>query len=85
MNAANASEALKLYRSLLRYSKQLKFTDVKYFKQRIRKEFEKNRSLESGEDIKTSIEVSSLILFRIFECCNNYLFISSERIRIAGT
>lgn len=62
MNSSNATEALRLYRSLLRYSKQLKFTDVKYFKNRIRKEFEQNRSLELEADIKTSIEVSSFIL-----------------------
>lgn len=59
MNATTGNEVLKLYRSLLRYSRTLKFTDPKYFKERIRNEFQQNKSLESEADIKFNIEVSS--------------------------
>lgn len=58
MSASVVKPAVQLYRDLLRYGKQLKFTDQSYFKYRIRSEFEKNRNLESGTDIEFNIKVN---------------------------
>ncbi|XP_071446092.1 mitochondrial ribosome and complex I assembly factor AltMIEF1 isoform X1 [Hetaerina americana] len=45
------NQVLSLYRSLLRYRKQLKYTDKNYFSKRIRKEFERNRTLAPEESV----------------------------------
>lgn len=61
MSGATAIEVLKLYRNLLRYGRELKLTDKNYFKDRIRQEFQQNKSLESETEIKFNIEVSKLV------------------------
>lgn len=42
---------LKLYKDLLRYGEQLKFTDKKYYQYRIKKEFKQNKTLTEKADI----------------------------------
>lgn len=59
MNAVTSREVLQLYRKLLRYSKELKFTDQSYFRKRVRKEFKLNRDLNSQADIEFNIKVIS--------------------------
>lgn len=59
MSAPVIKPAVQLYRDLLRYSKQLKFTDKTFFKNRIRSEFERNRNLESITDIEFNIKVNN--------------------------
>lgn len=58
MSAPVIKPAVQLYRDLLRYGKQLKFTNKTFFKNRIRSEFEKNRNLESETDIDFNIKVN---------------------------
>lgn len=58
MSTPTTREVLRLYRDLLRYGKQLKFTDVEYYTRRIRTEFHKNKTLESAEDIQFNFKVS---------------------------
>lgn len=58
MSAATSREVLQLYRKLLRYGQQLKFTDQNYFNKRIRKEFRLNKDLESSADIEFNIKVA---------------------------
>lgn len=57
MSTPTAREVLRLYRNLLRYGEQLKFTDVKYYTGRIRTEFSKNKTLKSAEDIEFNFKV----------------------------
>ena len=44
-------KSLGLYRELLRYGQNLKFTDKKYYFSKIRSEFEKNRNLANEKEI----------------------------------
>jgi hypothetical protein len=46
----SASEALSLYRALLRYSRQLTLTDKSYFVRRVRSAFDANRNLKPQSD-----------------------------------
>lgn len=57
MNAPTSRQVVQLYRKLIRYSHELKFTDQEYFRQRVRKEFRQNKSLESAADIEFNIKV----------------------------
>lgn len=59
MNASTSRQVLQLYRNLMRYSKELKFTDQEYFRRRVRKEFRLNKSLETKADIEFNIKVIS--------------------------
>lgn len=52
-----SNNVLKLYRDLLRYAKELTFTDKTYYCQRIRAEFKKNKSLEDETQINFAFEV----------------------------
>ncbi|XP_031619623.1 MIEF1 upstream open reading frame protein [Contarinia nasturtii] len=64
MNAATNREVLQLYRKLLRYGKELKFTDQSYFRRRVRKEFILNKDLESQADIEFQIKRGEALLQR---------------------
>ncbi|XP_046391635.1 MIEF1 upstream open reading frame protein [Ischnura elegans] len=58
----NPSQVLSLYRSLLRYGKELKYTDRNYFNRRIRREFKRNKNLspeESAFQYEVGIERAS--------------------------
>ena len=62
----STSDALCLYRSLLRYSKRLELTDKDYFRRRIRKEFELNRNsnVETAErQLKRGVKLLELNKF----------------------
>ncbi|XP_055324369.1 MIEF1 upstream open reading frame protein [Sitodiplosis mosellana] len=64
MNAATSREVLQLYRKLLRYGQELKFTDQTYFRKRIRKEFRLNKDLQSSADIEFNIKKGEALLER---------------------
>lgn len=59
MSATGSREVLQLYRQLLRYGIELKFTDQSYFRRRVRKEFQLNKDLQSEADIQFNIKVIS--------------------------
>lgn len=67
MNASTSRQAVQLYRKLIRYSHELKFTDQEYFRQRIRKEFRRNKNLESAADIEFNIKVRLDFVVQKFE------------------
>ncbi|UXI21898.1 Sialin [Sarcoptes scabiei] len=46
------SDILKLYRDLLRYSRQLKYSDIDYINRRIRNEFRAKQNLTESKDIE---------------------------------
>ena len=54
---------LRLYKDLLRYSRQLKFTDTQYYQTRIRNEFRQNQSLTNSKDIEYYFNVC--IFFKV--------------------
>ncbi|XP_047481934.1 MIEF1 upstream open reading frame protein-like [Penaeus chinensis] len=49
-SSPSRQQVLQLYRALLQYGRTLEFTDQDYFMQRIRKEFQKNKTLVSSEE-----------------------------------
>lgn len=52
MTIPTGRQVLQLYRDLLRYGRQLQFTDKDYFARRIRKEFKQAKNIDNAEDIK---------------------------------
>ena len=54
--------ALSLYRQLLRYGRNLRFTDKDYFATRIRDEFEKCRHLNNEADIDYALRKGEALL-----------------------
>lgn len=58
MNSVGKLQVLNLYKNLLRYSQQLKYTDKEYFARRIKKEFKQNKNLEGEEEIIFNFQVS---------------------------
>ena len=55
MTSVTRLKVISLYRQLLRYSENLQFTDKNYFCERIRCEYEKNRTLTDTERILKQI------------------------------
>lgn len=51
------SEILNLYKKLMQYSQSLSLTDVQYFKNRVSKEFRRNKTLTKPEDISFAYKV----------------------------
>jgi len=51
MSSTRQLEILRLYRDLLKYSKTLRYTDVDFYLNRIRHEFQKGKTLEKEDDI----------------------------------
>lgn len=49
---------LKLYKDLLRYGENLKYTDKEYFRFRIRKNFKQNKHLTDQTDIDFQLQVN---------------------------
>lgn len=49
-------QALSLYRLLLRKGRQLRFTDKEFYFNRIRAEFEKNRTITNVSEIEHNIK-----------------------------
>lgn len=48
---------LKLYKDLLRYGANLKYTDTKYFRSRIRRSFKENKHLTDQTEIDFQLQV----------------------------
>ncbi|KAK3909241.1 hypothetical protein KUF71_003840 [Frankliniella fusca] len=46
------TEVLQLYKSLIRYGKNLKLTDQKFYLRRVREEFRANKDLQAPEKIE---------------------------------
>ena len=65
--------ALRLYREILRKSRQLQLTNKDYFRRTVRKDFEKYRYLEGKENIDFQIKV--WFVSRIVLACNNNYFV----------
>jgi hypothetical protein len=61
MSTPTARQVLQLYRELLRYGRQLQFTDKDYFAKRIRNEFKQAKDIEKAEDITFYFQVSSVV------------------------
>lgn len=61
MSKLQPSRVLKLYKDLLRYGEELNLTDKKYFKQRIRDEFRKNKNLQDDNEIIFCFEVHNAL------------------------
>lgn len=51
------NQVLKLYKDLLRYSNNVKLTDKKYLRFRIKSHFYDNLELDNPKDIKFQLEV----------------------------
>ncbi|KAL1138125.1 hypothetical protein AAG570_009817 [Ranatra chinensis] len=64
MTCSSPREVIGLYRRLLRYSRQLKYTSKGYFVNRIQTEFRKNQAIESKEEIKFLFEVNIPFFWR---------------------
>lgn len=65
-------EILKLYKDLLRYGQQLKFTDREYFQRRIKKEFKQNKEVTDETDINFKFEVSQYIFIVLLLKCISF-------------
>jgi len=63
-SASKSLEALSLYRSLLRYSRGLTFTDKAFFRRRIRSEFEANRNLSGKSQVELQLKRARAVLER---------------------
>lgn len=57
MNPPLRIHILKLYKDLLRFGQQLELTDKKYYYNRIKKEFTKNKNLSDEADINYNYKV----------------------------
>ncbi|RZF35844.1 hypothetical protein LSTR_LSTR014174 [Laodelphax striatellus] len=55
-------QVLRLYKDLLKYGQNLKFTDKAYFEQRIKSEFKKHKSLEKPSDKQFHFERGQQLL-----------------------
>ncbi|XP_064210745.1 mitochondrial ribosome and complex I assembly factor AltMIEF1 [Tribolium castaneum] len=64
MSQVTKIQILKLYKDLLRYGQNLKFTDKDYFHKRIRREFRKNRDLTDESAISFNFERGIVLLVR---------------------
>lgn len=51
-------EIKRLYKDLLRYGQQLRYTNKEYFCKRIKAEFKNNKSLNDQQDIAFQYKVS---------------------------
>lgn len=58
MNTPKTSQILRLYKDILRYGQELKYTDKHYFYTRIKSEFKKNKALLNAEEISYNYEVT---------------------------
>lgn len=56
------SKVLKLYKDLLRYGENLKYTDKLYFRYRIRKNFKQNRHLIDQAEIDFQLQKGQKLL-----------------------
>jgi hypothetical protein len=61
MSTPTGRQVRQLYRDLLRYGRQLQFTDKDYFANRIRKEFKQAKDIEKSDDIIFYFQVSCVV------------------------
>lgn len=54
-------EVLRLYKNLIIYSKNLKFTDSTYFRKKVITEFRRNKTLTASEDISYAYKVREVV------------------------
>ncbi|XP_048522732.1 MIEF1 upstream open reading frame protein [Dendroctonus ponderosae] len=64
MSLPTQREILKLYKNLLRYGEQLKYTDKTYFFRRIRKEFKTHKNITDEADVNFKFEKGIILLLR---------------------
>ena len=83
--AITSSDVRVLYKSLLRYSQKLVFTDRDFYLNRIRKELKDNKSLTKPEDIEYYYQVksksfisTSLLIFCFFFFRKELLFSKTQ-------
>lgn len=72
MNSPTSAQILRLYRDLLRYGQELKYTNKNYFYKRIKTEFKRNKDLSNFEEIEFNYKVSDY--FRLYPLCSFYFF-----------
>lgn len=53
---------LRLYKDLLRYGENLKYTDKAYFRYRIRKSFKENRNIIDQQKIELQLQKGRILL-----------------------
>ncbi|XP_076671315.1 mitochondrial ribosome and complex I assembly factor AltMIEF1-like [Andrena cerasifolii] len=53
---------LKLYKDLLRYGENLKYTDKRYFRHRIRQSFKENKQLADQTEIDFQLQKGQKLL-----------------------
>lgn len=58
MSAPTSIQVKRLFKDLLRYGQELKYTDKFYFYNRIKKEFKTNKSCTNPEEILFNFEAS---------------------------
>ncbi|KAK4875424.1 hypothetical protein RN001_011846 [Aquatica leii] len=64
MLAVTSKEILKLYKNLLRYGQDLRYTDKQYFYRRIKREFKENRRLVDETEIQFNYKARLSLLQR---------------------
>lgn len=64
LSPTSGLESLRLFRQLLRYSRQLQHTDRDYFARRIRLEFERHRRLDDPDRVAHQQERGRQLLLR---------------------
>lgn len=57
MSVPSSIQIRRLYKDLLRYGQELKYTDKPYFYDRIKKEFKSNKLCTNTEEILFNFEV----------------------------
>ena len=62
-----SKEIIKLYKDIIKYGKNLTFTDKEYFLNRVRAEFKKNLTITSEEEIifQYNVRINFLMKFYI--------------------
>lgn len=73
---------LRLYKELLKYSTELKYTDKVWYQRRVREEFRKNKNLTELEDIKFYVKVNNASLKVQINLCFNLITVFAERISL---
>lgn len=53
---------LRLYKDLLRYGENLKYTDKAYFRKRIRTNFKENKDLTDQKQIELQLQKGQILL-----------------------
>ena len=70
---------LKLYKDLLRYGDNLKYTDKEYFRYRIRKNFKQNKHLIDQIEIDFQLQKRPKNFYKISEYCKSIVLYSEIR------